>query len=231
VTADTLVRSLHRALADALRRRGHPLDQPVTVLEIHEELVPYRTVRSVLDVHLRADYEHALLRLLAGEEDRVKLEPAEARDELRAELQKPYPEVSRYRKFAASRVFVSDAQADDSDERSELAGAGGGEPAAGPEPVSDPPPSAPTWSGTGEPDPRPGPAASPASDARPGDDARPGADDACVFCGAELPAGKRPRFCPQCGGDQRMAPCGRCGEPLDPRWRFCIACGQEVGAD
>jgi hypothetical protein len=225
VTADPLVRRLHRALTEALRSRGHPLDQPVTVQEIQEELVPYRTVRSLLDVHLRADYEHALLRLLAGEEDRVRLEPAEARDELRAELQKAYPEVSRYRKFAASRVFVSDAPADSSDERPEPVGVGGAEPAAGPEPTAEPEPSAPAWSGTDEPDPRIEPAAPS------GSDARPEADDACVFCGADLPSGKRPRFCPQCGGDQRMAPCGRCGEPLDPRWRFCIACGQEVGAD
>ena len=105
---DGLVEKLHGLLADALRRgRSEPFDAPVTVAEIYQDLVPYRVVRSSLGFHMNADYEHTLLRLLAGEGDLARLDPPEARDELRSELDTPNPNVGLFRKFAACDVWVT----------------------------------------------------------------------------------------------------------------------------
>ena len=104
--ADEVVTRLYRALVEALRRRDHPENEPVKVADLYGDLIPYRAVRSRLGVELNADYEHALLRLLAGEHERVRLEPVEARDELRSELESPYPDVGAYRRFSGSEVWV-----------------------------------------------------------------------------------------------------------------------------
>lgn len=104
---------LYRLLVEALRERDADLaDRPVTVAEIYQELAPYRGVREALGVDLNADYEHALLRLLAGEDDLLRLEPSAARDELRLELESPNPYVGLYRKFAACDVWVKMHQND-----------------------------------------------------------------------------------------------------------------------
>ncbi len=102
---DDLVARLHNALVDALRQRSTRLDQPVTVAEIYQDLIPYRTVRS-FGFALNADYEYALLQLLAGEGRLARIEPAEVREELRLELLSPNPNVGMFRQYAACDVFV-----------------------------------------------------------------------------------------------------------------------------
>ena len=103
-----IVARLHLALVQALRNRGpDALDRPVTVAEIYQDLIPYRVARAVAGVELNADYEHALLRLFAGEGGRVRLEPATAREELLRELDSPNPNVSLYRKFAACDAWIT----------------------------------------------------------------------------------------------------------------------------
>jgi hypothetical protein len=105
---DDLVERMHAVLAGALQRtRPDAFGSPVTVAEIYQDLVPYRSVRSELGFDMNADYEHTLLRLLSGEADLARLEPSEARDELRRELDSPNPNVGLFRKFAACDVWIS----------------------------------------------------------------------------------------------------------------------------
>jgi predicted RNA-binding Zn-ribbon protein involved in translation (DUF1610 family) len=104
-----LVVRLHRALLDAMRQRAALLDQPVTVAEIYQDLIPYRLVRS-LGFALNADYEFALLQLLAGEDKLARIEPPEVREELRLELLSPNPNVGMFRQYAACDVFVVAAE-------------------------------------------------------------------------------------------------------------------------
>jgi hypothetical protein len=105
---DQLVEQLHACLAEAVRQsRPEPFVSPVTVAEIYQDLVPYRTVRSRLGFEMNADYEHTLLRLLAGEGEYARLEPKEAREELRAELATPNPNVGLFRKFAGCDVWIA----------------------------------------------------------------------------------------------------------------------------
>lgn len=110
-----LVERLHSMLAHAMQgSRPQAFDSPVTVAEIYQDLVPYRNVRSALGFQMNADYEHTLLRMLAGEGGLARLEPAEARHELRTELDTPNPNVGLFRKFAACDVWVTPAAAEES---------------------------------------------------------------------------------------------------------------------
>jgi hypothetical protein len=226
------VRLLHGCLTRQLRHRGGQ-EQPVTVAEIYQDLVPYRAVRSEIGVELNADYEHALVRLLAGEGGLARLEPAEVRAELQRELGMPDPNVTLYRKFAGCDVWVA------------LDPIPAGMPDDGAAAVAqagpDPEVAIPDWLATIDRK-RAGGAGSAASDARasrpaparppppPAASAAPSpasraAEEPCPFCGADLPHGRAVRFCPQCGGDQERPPCRGCGELLEAAWRFCVACG------
>ncbi|HUP90497.1 MAG TPA: zinc ribbon domain-containing protein [Longimicrobiales bacterium] len=121
--SENMVAELHRTLVDALRKsRPNSLHRPVTVAEIYQDLVPYKIARGAVGFEMNADYEHTLLRLLAGEGDLARIEPREVRDKLRLELDSPNPDVSLYRNYAACDVWVSVAGAQpgvDEDEEEE----------------------------------------------------------------------------------------------------------------
>ncbi|MGH7506210.1 MAG: zinc ribbon domain-containing protein [Longimicrobiales bacterium] len=117
---DDLVERMHAVLASALRQgRPDPFGAPVTVAEIYQDLVPYRTVRAQLGFDMNADYEHTLLRLLAGEAELARLDPPEAREELRSELDSPNPNVGLFRKFAACDVWITPGGSTDAPPRPE----------------------------------------------------------------------------------------------------------------
>lgn len=216
--SDEVVTRLYRALVRELRRRGHPDSRPVTVAEIYETLIPYAAVRSTIGVELNADYEHALLRLLSGERELVRLDPEAAREELRREVNTPYPFVGLYRKFSSSDVWVAmpeaaEHRAPSPDAAPVRLSGGGAEPA-----ISEPPVrlhrSEPAEAGEGAPERVLVPHHA-----------------ACAFCSAELPSGRKIRFCPHCGADQRLRPCPRCDSVLELEWRYCINCGHVSGDD
>jgi hypothetical protein len=50
----------------------------------------------------------------------------------------------------------------------------------------------------------------------------------CAWCREELPDRPGVNFCPFCGCSVKLVPCPECGEELELKWRFCIACGTEV---
>ncbi len=270
---------IHRALAEALQR-NRPDDAfavAVTVAEIYQDLVPYRSVRTQLGFEMNADYEHTLLRLLAGEGSLARLEPPEARDELLAELETANPNVGLFRKFAACDVWIArpseQAVAVASDERAH--GANGDmdtwdtraslwidPPHVQPEPEAEPqsePESQSEPEAQSEPEPQieetfelllddaiepepPAVVAAPVpepigesvsavmpADAPPSKSEKPGLSTvttpvaeraqaslaSCAFCDSTLPRGRTVRFCPFCGADQSMLPCGSCGEPME----------------
>jgi hypothetical protein len=213
---DDVVERLYHRLAEALEG-GRGFGGPVTVAEIYQELVPYRLVRSDVGFGMNADYEHALLRLLAGERGLARLDPEEAVRELRRELDSPNPNLGAYRDLAGCDVWVS-ARPATAPER----------PAAGgpAEPVRTAPTgtAAATFSfaeparepaGGVEQEPAPEPAAEAVEEAA----------DRCAYCDSELPSHRAVLFCPFCGADQRTRPCGACGEIVEPGWGFCVACG------
>jgi hypothetical protein len=235
---DSSIAQLHRTLVDALRRaRPAGPNRPVTVAEIYQDLVPYKTARTVAGFAMNADYEHALLRLLAGEGDYARIEPSEVRDKLRMELESPNPDVSLYRDFAACDVWINvgdglhdvamdETEAEESWE-DELTGAETPvdaqqiQAALG---VLDRPP-APPFEIAAEPPAKPAPKQAPPP-AQHTDHLLDAV--ACSYCGGELPDTRMVNFCPHCGTDQSQQPCPSCGEMLEPLWRFCVACGTRV---
>jgi hypothetical protein len=231
---DNVVAQLHQALVDAIRRtRPSAMHKSVTVAEIYQDLVPYKSARSLIGFELNADYEHALMRLLAGEGDLARIEPREVRDKLRIELESPNPDVGIFRNYAACDVSVDVGEAEllnDDDDfedleswEDELVG-----PAIVPEPRAEEIQAAlgtPFEIAASEPEEEvreiePVPEAPP----RVG----PHEPETCAFCGGLLPSGRMANYCPFCGSDQSQQPCRNCGELLDPLWRFCIACGTRV---
>lgn len=105
---DPLVEQLHACLAEALMQmRPDPFGTAVTVAEIYQDIVPYRAVRTRLGFEMNADYEHTLLQLLAGVGGLVRLEPKQARDELKSEIETPNPNVGLFRKFAGCDVWIA----------------------------------------------------------------------------------------------------------------------------
>src|SRR5215211_4230002 len=102
---EAAVTQLYERLTEALQRtRREPFNVPVTVAEIFQELVPYRLVRAEIGFDMNADYEHALLRLLGGEGECVRIEPAQVAEEIRRELRSANPNLSIYRNYATCDV-------------------------------------------------------------------------------------------------------------------------------
>jgi hypothetical protein len=245
---DMVIAQLHRTLVDAIRRnRPEAIDRPVTVAEIYQDLVPYRTARTTIGFEMNADYEYALLRLLAGEGDLARIEPREVRDKLRMELESPNPDVGLYRSYAACDVWVNVNEALPADDTNNLFPESWEEEFVGPsapQPPSDPglhePEAEPEGDETAdlfeaEVDAAPVPRAKPpfqiaAESNRPTEPAKNATRETvpCAFCGGELPADRMVNFCPFCGSDQSQQPCPSCGELLEPLWRFCVACGTRV---
>ena len=102
-----MLRRFHRALVRELQATAEDLEAPFTVAEIYQNLVPYRTHRDELMVEMNGDYEHALLRLLAGEGDYLTIESRTARQELQDELASPNPNTGLFRDFAAADVRLN----------------------------------------------------------------------------------------------------------------------------
>lgn len=109
-TMDTLS-GLYEQVAAGVARRRAGFGAPVTVAEIYQELVPYRSVRDSVGFAMNADYEHVLLRLLSGEGDYARLEPQAAAEAMRRELRTPNPNVSMYREYAACDVWIAEPAA------------------------------------------------------------------------------------------------------------------------
>ncbi|MGH7483599.1 MAG: zinc ribbon domain-containing protein [Longimicrobiales bacterium] len=224
---EALMARFHRAVVDALREtREQPFAQPVTVAEIYKDLVPYARARALLGIDLNADYEHALVRFLSGEGGRARLEPENARRELREELALKNPNVTIYRKFAACDVFIS-----------ELPGPPASAPSASAASASSAPESVlPVTSDISAREVRLDDESGRRSPAVPGAPEQERAPEAaaasrapgawCHACGSELPRGHEARFCPYCGSDLLRRPCGSCGATLEPGWSYCIKCGE-----
>jgi len=310
--SEAILRNLHAALVGEIRaRKPEYLSESFSVAEIYQNLIPYRTHRTTVGVDMNADYEDALLRLLAGEADLLILESDAARAEIQEALAAGPSNTSFYREYAAASVrlnpvhlppdsvaaILADPPAQDLEpdpgEEDELpdqffaAASTGGEAGAVEVQPADPalaPPSESEAEGqeaTVEDLIGTEPAAGISMDggmtlaeslaetlSREGTEMEPplesqdlsddvassitaplevdemedttvepevagGADDSprCESCCANLPERAGLNFCPFCGSDLRVLPCGACGEPVEHGWRFCIVCGAETPGD
>lgn len=105
---DRLLSRFHDVLVDEIRtRRPELLTEPFTVAEIYQTLIPYRTHRDRLGVEMNGDYEHVLLRLLAGEGGYLLVQSDTAREQMQSELERSNPNTGLFRDFAAVDVRLN----------------------------------------------------------------------------------------------------------------------------
>ncbi|HSM06557.1 MAG TPA: zinc ribbon domain-containing protein [Longimicrobiales bacterium] len=234
----------HSALVEALRvRDAEHLGRPFTVAEIYQDLVPYGTHRELLGVEMNGDYEHALLRLLAGEGEYVEIESEAALREIREELDSNNPNTGLYREFAAVDARLNVARIGDAiplagrpaapeadiapppnDEENDM-DEGSGEPMyddAEDDAIQNVPLGAFATSGPLDPE---------MVEESGGGATLSDAPEVCRWCRETLPQRDNLNYCPFCGTDVTLVPCQSCGEALEPTWRFCIACGTEAPSE
>jgi hypothetical protein len=214
---DRLFARLQKALAS---RPGEAHD-PVTVADLYQRLIPYRSVRSELGLLELAPYEHALLRLLAGERDLLTIQQTGVVEELRRELSEPNPILGIYRDYADIEVHLRGA-GDEHGSAQEAAAY-----------VAPPLPLMPILVSDLLPPAFDEPAATvedPAVTSRTSDLDETLTAGECIRCGEELPMVANLRFCPACGVDQSEPPCTACGSPVRSGWQYCVHCGRRQGA-
>jgi len=232
--ATAVLDRFHSTLVEEIAaRRPEYLSAPFTVAEIYQNLIPYGSHRDRLGVEMNGDYEHALVRLLAGEGGFLLLDSEAALKVLRDELRSTNPDTGIYREFAALDVRLNPAITPPA---SEFGVAGFDDEDTEPEEsVIAAADLAPVTSGQGVAamlDAAANGLGSAAADA-PGavaDETEAGPElETCLWCRADLPQREGQRFCPFCGTDVSFVPCSNCGRELEPGWRFCIGCGTAVG--
>lgn len=187
---------LYRRVTLAL---GRDPGRELTIGDLYQEVVPYRLIRSELGFAELAEYEHALLRLLAGEREYLELDRAEAAEEFRRELAAPNPILGIYRDYAEVGVQPNPFAVPPRPDPTAPPVVAGAAPAAAARPDLPPPPAA-----EAPPLPRPKP---------------------CPGCRAALPREPEARFCPFCGKCLVPVPCADCSAMVAPEWSFCATCG------
>jgi hypothetical protein len=204
-------------LARRLGEEGVPAGSPIAVAELYRRLVPYSICRDALGLATKAEYDMALLRLLA-DDGSLEVPELALREAVSRELASPEPGLAILQRFSASEVqlAVSDVVSVPEPESTSP-------DMAGPPPVSyeserlaqD------RIRGLDDVDFVPEP---PATDEARGA-AGHAASEACVACSAPLPRRDGLRYCPSCGADQHRWPCGSCGASIERGWKFCAMCG------
>lgn len=224
MTGPDLLQRLHEKLLEALAAEGGS-GGAITVGDIYQRLIPYRSVRGEIGVMELATYEHALLRLLAGERNLVRMEREAAADELRKELSSPNPILGIYRDYADVAVTVQGAThpAPAPSLLGKAAAADGPRAARPSAPPASPLPVV-------SPSKRHARIAEFGADLATADGDRGVADGRaatrdCSGCGNPLPSIAGLRFCPFCGRAPGPSPCIQCGTRLEASWNFCIRCG------
>jgi hypothetical protein len=172
---------------------------PIQLADLYLKVIPYKACKTVLRFDTNQDYEMAVLRLLAGEQDLATVEPPEAQAAMLHEVESVNPDPGAFRRFAAAQVTLSQAAVRRVLQERETNG-------YAPQETRD---DAPTQRAA-----EPSPAAPLAT--------------RCPHCFEPLTTSRSVVFCPFCGKNVKAIECPQCGSALEPGWRFCITCGQDM---
>jgi hypothetical protein len=204
---------LYFEFVEILRReRPSALSGALSVLEVHDQVIPYRRIRDAAGLRSNDDYEVALSRLLSGERGYLQADPV-MQQEVRAGLEETLPDIRRYRAFPDTRIMLNPDlipppghiryAPPEIRQRAELVEALAEELAAD----ADQAPGAEA-------------AAAPVEKAQ-----EPAVPEVCPLCLTEAPG--HSKYCPFCGARLTPGVCSGCGASLDPTWRFCAECGMQ----
>ncbi len=224
-------RELARVLARRLRDRDGSADGPMTVAELRRELLPYPRCREPAGLASKAEYDLAVLDLLAAPAI-LRVEDPELADAVEEERGAAEPGLGFLEDFAASTLrpgpALTGAASREAAPPGEAAAAGeaapAGDEASPPDRGSAPDP------GDASPAADAGPSHGPGRPPEPGQGPDAVDRDACRACGGEVPGRDGLRFCPWCGEDLTASRCGDCGEEMEPDWSFCPTCGTPAPA-
>jgi hypothetical protein len=240
-------------LEEIRENRPDLLKARFTVAEVYQVLVPYRTHKDRLGLEIIGDYDEVILRLLVGEGDYLRLEPASVRERLATEMEARNPNPGIFRTFAAAEVHLGPGAQmllGGGATRPGPASSGGAPPASTPgrapvsrsmSALSETPPPVAAPSAPLAPPASNGPSVTPSSASfpaprrgemapRPAEPVVTKAPRPCRACTRDLPAHPNLAFCPYCGTSVVPPACPRCDGPLQPEWRFCVQCGERTGA-
>lgn len=220
-----LVRLVH-----ALRARGATeVLRPCEVLEVVQDMIPYRLLRREGEFDGNEDYEHALMRLLSGERGYLRGDE-KMQQVLREELAAKNPDTALFREFARNHVAMTTEGIAVADRL-----------ASAPLPVAvatvttpmhpdEPPPrrvSAVT-AAFADVDPTLSNLEADMAAAPPRFVTAQAIGGKCRFCAATLPDGRKIVFCPFCGNDLTTMQCPACSTDLELGWKFCTTCGRTM---
>jgi predicted RNA-binding Zn-ribbon protein involved in translation (DUF1610 family) len=180
--------------------------RPRSIAELRDTIVPYRANRRALQIESSEDYELALLRLCAGEDGLVRIEPVEAQTDLAAEVRSSNPDLTLLQQHDKAVVHLDPgAVAKILDPNPDLRFA----PNSSVEPVEQ---------------------KTPRKRARPKPDAPPAAPQLanCTRCRGTLPGNRVVNFCPHCGQNLTRRQCPDCRTELEPGWKHCVGCGTSL---
>lgn len=206
------------------------LDRPLEVGEIIDRLAPYGAARRDGKIDTHDDYQHLVMRLLAGERDLVFADDL-MQDDLRAELASPNPDLGVLRTYRNASV--------------RLATGGTQQVLAGDTNIDLTPPT-PMKPGPAVRPSKPVPSAEPTSDpsgtavVEPATMARDNnslfeafggtgtSTGGCPYCAQPLPDGRTVKFCPSCGQNLHVKRCPGCSAEIEQGWKFCVTCGRKA---
>lgn len=195
---------------------------PFPAAEVYERLVPYRSNRSQLKVATHQDYEMAVLRLLAGERNYVRLEPDDVRDAMQREVTAVNPDPSIFRSFPEALVMINRLAAERHLRGDQIYAPPASEPETPAEELEETP-----IDYTGE-NPIPPPHSPATFELEETEDTA--STRQCPYCGGALPVNRKVNFCPHCGqppsGELK---CPACGAEVDVGWGYCVGCGRSTG--
>lgn len=205
-----LERLFHQLVAALAAGDPGRLSRPVSLREIRESLLPYRTSRRALGIDTVEDYDLLLLRLAAGEGGFARITPDDARTRFVVESASSNPDLSVLTRHADALVSLEGlrvARALGARQEDRYA-----PPEAEPEPDAD--------AEVLDLDVATAPA--------PGGESSHLAALMCLYCGATLPTGRTVNFCPSCGQSQTTPRCPQCQVEVELGWRHCITCGASL---
>lgn len=197
---DTLDRMFTVLVRNLRAKQPASLTGPISVADLHQQILPYRHYRRELGIETNQEYELALMELLTGARGYLDVDER-LRDGLGKELASVSPEPSRVRDFADAQVSINPqalAKVPDAKGRD---GAASVDTHARPEGREYAPPP-----GT----------------VRRSDGSR------CRYCAGNLPSARALNYCPHCGQNLQVLNCPACGAEVEAGWKFCVACGKGV---
>jgi hypothetical protein len=210
---DTLDRMFTVLVRNLRTKQPAALTGPISVADLHQQILPYRHYRRELGIETNQEYELALMELLSGARGYLDVDER-LRDALGKELSSTSPEPSRVRDYADSQVSIN-PQA--------LAKIPGS-------PASKTASASGSAAGSGRADGVSGldvrSAVEGETYAPPPGIVRGAAGSTCRYCGGVLPSARALNYCPHCGQNLQVLNCPACGAEVEAGWKFCVVCGK-----